>query len=66
MSEPTDRPWTEEPEVCRRENCTTPAIGRGLCTRHYARWHNELDEIDLPGDKSPAPEPVWWRPPRLD
>jgi hypothetical protein len=50
---------------CRRWDCDDVPVARGLCTTHWARWHNGVDELDLPQDDAPAPPAqVWWPPKR--
>ncbi|MQA62440.1 MAG: hypothetical protein GEU86_13305 [Actinophytocola sp.] len=62
MSQPEST--TKINSACRRAMCARPAIGRGLCVEHYARWQAEQDPLELPDDTAPAPEQVYWVPPR--
>lgn len=62
MSQPES--MTKINSACRRLMCARPAIGRGLCVEHYARWQTEQDPLEMPGDTAPAPAQVYWQPPK--
>lgn len=48
---------------CRRHDCGEPAVGAGLCARHWARWQDGEDQRDLPDDTRQGPPRQVWQPP---
>lgn len=48
---------------CRRAGCMESAISGGLCARHWARWQDDADELNLADDDYPAPPRQIWQPP---
>ncbi|OZM71857.1 hypothetical protein CFN78_18645 [Amycolatopsis antarctica] len=49
---------------CRRGACPAPAVGRGLCRHHWGRWYEGDDPLAMPDDRTAAPAPARWVPPR--
>ena len=48
---------------CRRSECDEQGLWRGLCARHWARWQEGEDPLEMPDDEVGAPAPSVWQPP---